>query len=351
MSRSIFSIFCILLLAHIAGCGGGGADSNPDAGIIFSDAEVVVDTSVPGDDLGDSSDLGVPPDSDSGGEDAGTDLPDAQVEPDLGLPDPDLGVPPGPVCGDGVVEGNEVCDDGNTVSETECPAGTQSCNRCNSVCSEWIVNLEGPVVSDFNLVFPDNEAVYYVWLPDSWSDFASAEDLCASRGGHAAFVDNSTAVLSELRSALSVTSGATRLYQPSKDCWIPVEDPTFPTTLAGCWGLYAVGNPLRQQCEFYVSGQEYPVCDFRFVHGAYTPYLYGFTTGLLRSYDVSNRFLDATVIPAANVSIDSLGPNTSVGTICLLPESGDRGTSVDSFPTYSRVCSNYFSSRNGSSCP
>jgi len=51
------------------------------------------------------------------------------------------------VCGDGVTEGIEVCDDGNTVTEQGCPYGTPSCTQCRAGCNE-ILNLSGAYCGD-----------------------------------------------------------------------------------------------------------------------------------------------------------------------------------------------------------
>lgn len=48
------------------------------------------------------------------------------------------------VCGDGVVSTGEVCDDGNTVSETQCPYGQANCTACSSTCTT-LLNLTGGV--------------------------------------------------------------------------------------------------------------------------------------------------------------------------------------------------------------
>lgn len=45
------------------------------------------------------------------------------------------GAPPEPVCGNGVEETGEACDDGNTTTETTCPGGQTSCTVCNADCS------------------------------------------------------------------------------------------------------------------------------------------------------------------------------------------------------------------------
>jgi choice-of-anchor A domain-containing protein len=41
-------------------------------------------------------------------------------------------------CGDGVRNGPEACDDGNTVTETSCPNGQASCTVCNASCTQLL---------------------------------------------------------------------------------------------------------------------------------------------------------------------------------------------------------------------
>jgi cysteine-rich repeat protein len=52
-----------------------------------------------------------------------------------------------PVCGNGIIEENELCDDGNTVTERRCEYGTAECTLCNESCSETI-ELTGPFCGD-----------------------------------------------------------------------------------------------------------------------------------------------------------------------------------------------------------
>lgn len=51
------------------------------------------------------------------------------------------------VCGDGVVDVGEVCDDGNTVTEVSCPYGQATCTACSADCST-VLNLGGPFCGD-----------------------------------------------------------------------------------------------------------------------------------------------------------------------------------------------------------
>ena len=54
----------------------------------------------------------------------------------------------GNVCGDGIINaGSEVCDDGNTVTETSCPYGTTSCTRCSATCDATL-SLTGGYCGD-----------------------------------------------------------------------------------------------------------------------------------------------------------------------------------------------------------
>ncbi|BEU95179.1 DUF4215 domain-containing protein [Acidovorax sp. DW039] len=42
------------------------------------------------------------------------------------------------VCGNGIVESGEVCDDGNNINETSCTGGDAHCNMCNATCTATI---------------------------------------------------------------------------------------------------------------------------------------------------------------------------------------------------------------------
>ncbi|MCB9531332.1 MAG: hypothetical protein H6700_06170 [Myxococcales bacterium] len=59
-----------------------------------------------------------------------------------------------PVCGDGAVEGTEACDDGNTVTETACPAGTRECTACSAACDQALA-LQGPFCGDGSVTAPE----------------------------------------------------------------------------------------------------------------------------------------------------------------------------------------------------
>ena len=61
------------------------------------------------------------------------------------------------VCGDEVIEGTEVCDDGNNVTEVACPYGTPSCTACRAGCNE-VLQLTGPYCGDDILQSDQGEA-------------------------------------------------------------------------------------------------------------------------------------------------------------------------------------------------
>jgi cysteine-rich repeat protein len=56
---------------------------------------------------------------------------------------------PPPSCGDGIVDFDtgEACDDGNVITETQCPYGMVECTACNADCSA-VLTLTGPVCND-----------------------------------------------------------------------------------------------------------------------------------------------------------------------------------------------------------
>ena len=60
------------------------------------------------------------------------------------------------VCGNGVVEGTESCDDGNTTTELACDYGIGSCSACNSDCSATLA-LSGSYCRDGTPDFTEGE--------------------------------------------------------------------------------------------------------------------------------------------------------------------------------------------------
>lgn len=53
----------------------------------------------------------------------------------------------GPYCGDGTTNGPEKCDDGNQETESNCPYGTPSCTRCDATCGR-VLSLKGQFCGD-----------------------------------------------------------------------------------------------------------------------------------------------------------------------------------------------------------
>lgn len=108
------------------------ADVAPDALPDVPDAEPDADVAP---DVEPDTPVDVVPDVEPDAEDTGADLP--------------------PTCGDGVTEGGEACDDGNTVDEGPCDYGTPSCVGCSADCSA-VLELDGPFCGD-GLVQPEFE--------------------------------------------------------------------------------------------------------------------------------------------------------------------------------------------------
>lgn len=78
------------------------------------------------------------------------------------------------LCGNGIIDSGEVCDDGNRNHETtrDCPYGNPVCNFCNSNCSATI-NLTGSYCGDANV----NYNAAYVCAGG-----ANANNTCANDG-------------------------------------------------------------------------------------------------------------------------------------------------------------------------
>ncbi|HKB95082.1 MAG TPA: DUF4215 domain-containing protein [Gaiellaceae bacterium] len=66
------------------------------------------------------------------------------------LTNPADGSCPAPICGDGLVTGDEVCDDGNVVDEDFCDYGLLACSCCNSTCTGYL-ELTGGYCGDGNV--------------------------------------------------------------------------------------------------------------------------------------------------------------------------------------------------------
>jgi len=91
------------------------------------------------------------------------------------------------VCGDGIVNPEtEDCDDGNVITETECPYGMPTCLACNAKCDK-VLELVGPFCGD-GIVTP-------------------GEEKCDSRSGGACGACNATCDKATLgRSSGSITA-------------------------------------------------------------------------------------------------------------------------------------------------
>jgi hypothetical protein len=61
---------------------------------------------------------------------------------------------PSSVCGNGVPDDGEACDDGNTETESSCDYGQAFCTRCDATCSA-VLNLTGPVCGDGSINGPE----------------------------------------------------------------------------------------------------------------------------------------------------------------------------------------------------
>ncbi|MBX3247935.1 MAG: hypothetical protein KF901_12215 [Myxococcales bacterium] len=59
-------------------------------------------------------------------------------------------------CGNGIISEGDVCDDGNTVTETACPYGEATCTLCNADCSMEL-ELMGGVCGDGTVDTPDEQ--------------------------------------------------------------------------------------------------------------------------------------------------------------------------------------------------
>ena len=86
-------------------------------------------------------------DSDMRGETVDSDAPDQDMPRDVSSPEQSVEEADPTLCGNGVLDAFEVCDDDNRLTETTCSYGQQSCTRCSSDCSEEL-DLVGPYCGD-----------------------------------------------------------------------------------------------------------------------------------------------------------------------------------------------------------
>ena len=130
-----------------ADAGDAATDGGNDATDTGNDAaDTGNDAADSGDDATDSGDVAT--DSGDDASDTGDDATDAEEDATDGGEDaPDASPDVEPVCGDGVVEGAEACDDGNTEDEPMCEYGERVCDGCSSDCSTPL-SLRGPFCGD-----------------------------------------------------------------------------------------------------------------------------------------------------------------------------------------------------------
>lgn len=100
-------------------------------------------------------DGGAPPDAAADADGDGAAPPDAAPAPDGRVIDAAIDAR-APVCGDGIAEFPEACDDGNTETEFDCPYGSPTCRGCVSNCSREEV-LTGPFCGDGTVQAPPEE--------------------------------------------------------------------------------------------------------------------------------------------------------------------------------------------------
>ncbi|AKF05591.1 Multiple EGF-like-domain protein 3 precursor [Sandaracinus amylolyticus] len=101
--------------------------------------------------------------SDAGGDDAGTDaaMDDAAMDDagsDAAMDDAGSDAAVAMTCGNGTEEGTEACDDGNTVTEAECPYGsTPPCMICDATCEHEIERTTAPRCGDGDTDAPQED--------------------------------------------------------------------------------------------------------------------------------------------------------------------------------------------------
>ncbi len=176
--RILPSISCLAVLVSLSACGdsgpSGSSDSATDSGTDSSDTspsttatsastESTASTDGSGSDSGSSTSgstsAGPGTDGSTSDDSATTAASDGSTTADS---DSATTGEPGPICGDGVVEGDEACDDGNDEDLDTCS------NDCALVpCAQQ--QLDNPVTAL-------NDTLGYLWVPNSGQDSVSKID-------------------------------------------------------------------------------------------------------------------------------------------------------------------------------
>jgi hypothetical protein len=104
-------------------------------------------------------------------------------------------VPPASYCGDGVRNGPEVCDDGNTVTESSCPGGAWTCNVCNYNCSAY-VPIDNTPAPPSNC--PSTTVSWSQWQP-AWNNNPRTQGTYLCSGTLSATSHGSRATASQVR--------------------------------------------------------------------------------------------------------------------------------------------------------
>jgi len=307
-------IFLILASILTFGCADNGSAPVEDAGMLFSDSFVVLDSGLDFDVVVDpdagtlDGDTGVVVTDDAGTDDVGVvaDLgTDSNVETDVGLPDSgpvDLGADSGPI--------------------------------------------------DVGVEFPPGDTIYYVVIPDtSWSSLEDAQALCASYGGKAPVFSldelaDSAAQRNEFETVVNLG-----LLQPiqASACAYPVNDSQFScATYCGSLPVterFACNNncptgSVTTQCNYL---RAFPEANSKIVYNiSYTP-----TTVGLQLVNRRMTCMQNTSNPCRySYSVGSTAPNHAANLLCAIPESAGFVTGNVDFPEFAHVVSDFFTSQN-----
>lgn len=284
MNTNKFLSIVLFSLLTIFGCDDGVNNISPDGGI-FADSDVSPDLNVE-DDLGVDSD--VPP------VDLGV---DSDVVADLGVEDSDV-----------VSDLGTTLDLGSDLSVPPADLGTPDVG----------VDAGTSVVNQ-----------YYVWIASvSWSNFDTAEALCAARGGHFPVVPNTTQGRFEAHS--EIVAAINELRPPGLDC-------EYPANVNDC-STWCINNQLGNfACESSCVNDTTDACVFHRVipHSknlvATVSWVDGLGNEVLRVFNTGTNTASTTLSVAANTT----------NLICVLPETGDFSAGVG-LPDYVGVLSAYY---------